>query len=137
MSPRVQKGDIVLVRKCDILPYYFNQKNYHMEDISESCEGDDQDKLDDMRAINFEEEVGAGSVGLFTLRKDPPLCLSGDVVAFKNPMQCNGNIKIARLVGMGGQRVSFICFPLFVSFTNQMTKFIHSLRFDQKTSTIK
>ena len=80
-----------------------------MEEINEDF---DEETLDDIQGIRFEEEIEAGSVGLFTFRKSPPLCLSGDVVAFRNPEQCKEDIKIARLVGMGGQRVSFVGFHL-------------------------
>ena len=108
MAPPLQKGDVVMVRKCDFLPYYSTIEKYNGKDIDGTNGVRDQDKLDQWRGMKAEEKVGTHQVGLFTLRRSPPLCLPGDIVALLNPEHGKWTVKIARLVGMGGQRVSKI-----------------------------
>ena len=108
MAPPLQKGDVVLVRKSDFLPYYFTPESYNVEDVDGTNGSLDEEKLDMWRGINLEEKVATHQVGLFTMRKSPPFCLPGDIVAFLSPENCKHTVETARLVGMGGQRVSII-----------------------------
>eukprot|EP00978_Attheya_sp_CCMP212_P049663 scaffold694574_cov55-Attheya_sp.AAC.1 len=82
MEPSLQDGDVILVRKSDLLPYFFpNPQPQHHAGTT----------------ITIPETR-------YLISKHPIL-FPGDVVVYKNPMTFPNEFIIKRVVGVGGQYV--------------------------------
>jgi len=120
MEPSLQKGDVILIRKVDFLPYYQSSglDMKHLENLQHTESNTDKsDRLDSLldqetdrlKALKVDASVGRLPGNEWTLWREPPNSARGDVVAVQCPESLfPGRLNIARLVGLGSQRVSFV-----------------------------
>jgi len=103
MEPALQDGDIVLVRKIDFLPYYFQEK-LSLNDLQDDASYKLEQEADRLKSLRMDASVGRPAGDEFTLWRSPPNALPGDVIAFTSPkaMEC---IDVKRIIGLGGQRI--------------------------------
>ena len=87
MEPSLREGDVVLVRKADILPV-----------LASSGSGEEFTTRAQILRIEGHQQS--------LLFARPPVLLPGDVVVFCNPMKAFPNeYNIKRVLGVGGQMV--------------------------------
>jgi signal peptidase I len=85
MEPSLQDGDVILVRKSDLLPFFFpNPRLQHH--------------------VGTTITTPANATEYFISKHPTPF--PGDVVVYKNPMAFPDEFIIKRVVGVGGQYVS-------------------------------
>lgn len=107
MEPRIQDGDVVLVKKGDFLPYYTLEKVTledlrALDDDPKTSTALDQ-KTDRQHALRIDAIVGKEE-NKFALWRSPPALSPGDVIAFYSPIVF-GKVDVKRLLGLNGQRV--------------------------------
>lgn len=92
MEPALKDGDVVLVRKSDVLPGLFRSES--LEDATE-------------RARIMRRD---GNVTKPFFFHRPPVVLAGDVAVFRNPTTAfPSEYNIKRVVALGDQLVSLCC----------------------------
>lgn len=109
MEPTLKCNDVVLVRKVDFFPYY-HKHGLELKDLEMDSNSQRIDEETD-RLKNVRMNISAGQVPFneFTTWTSPPISLPGDIVAFMNPQTSSPiQIEMKRLIGLGGQRVSYI-----------------------------
>lgn len=109
MEPILKRNDIVLVRKVDFFPYY-HKHGIEIHDL----QGDNsspkiEEETDRIKMLKMDASAGKIPINELTFWCSPPLTLPGDIVFYKNPQTfTNQLIECARVIGLGGQRVSHV-----------------------------
>jgi len=99
MSPTLQDGDVVLVRKSDTSLFQFFRKRNN--DTRDNPDDDD----DDTERIHRQLDSLKAQRRPFWYHSRPPDSSLGDVVVFASPMIFPIELQVKRVVALGGQRV--------------------------------
>ena len=111
MEPALKNGDVLLVRKADVLPYLDWKRWTSSSQPSSSSFHEEQEKQTALRVIAQDAEsgrpIGENNVG-YTYLHPPTIHQLGSVVVFRAPdaeKYPTREYRVKRVVGLGGQIV--------------------------------
>ena len=86
---------------------YYQKHGIEIQDLEMSGTSPKIDEeTDRIKSGRMDASTGKHLVDQYTVWSSPPVCLPGDIVAFKNPETFSPvKVEAKRVVGLGGQRV--------------------------------
>ena len=100
MSPTLQDGDVVLVRKADTSLFQLFQKGNN--DARDDPDDDDDDVAELVHRQLDSDQAQRRPLWFYSRPPDP---FWGDVVVFASPITYPVELQVKRVVALGGQRV--------------------------------